>query len=252
MKVKINEKLICIPPHISTTWEHVKLLQAEENSTTKKYKLILRLAENKIVEIPEIEAALIDIAFSSHMKYLEGKSRSDKPEGGNKTFGSLIQQLMGLSPEQLSNIPIRFGISGGIPGIENLESAFQHNQEQADTPDMPLEVLEKAVGMAKLFMGGDLEAFPKPEPHCNCTHCQLARAIHHIPKNDMQEDSLVTEEDLKFRTWNIKESSESDKIYIVTNPLDSKEHYTVYLGTPLGCTCGQANCEHIKAVLLHS
>ncbi|MGH2612567.1 MAG: hypothetical protein ACRDFB_05905, partial [Rhabdochlamydiaceae bacterium] len=57
----------------------------------------------------------------------------------------------------------------------------------------------------------------------------------------------VSDEDLKFRTWDIKQ--ENDKLYSVTNPLDKKEHYNVFLGKPLGCTCGNKNCEHIQAVL---
>jgi hypothetical protein len=33
------------------------------------------------------------------------------------------------------------------------------------------------------------------------------------------------------------------------NPLDHKEHYNVFLGDPIGCSCGNNNCEHIQAVL---
>ena len=33
------------------------------------------------------------------------------------------------------------------------------------------------------------------------------------------------------------------------DPLDPNEHYNVFLGTPLGCTCGEKDCEHIRAVL---
>ena len=57
----------------------------------------------------------------------------------------------------------------------------------------------------------------------------------------------ITEDDLKFRNWDIRQTA--DKLYAVTNPLDENEHYSVFLGTPLGCTCGEKNCEHIRAVL---
>jgi len=247
MKVKIDEKLICIPPHISATWDQVTFLQSEEDPETKKFTLTIHLVDGKIVQIPNLDSALVDIAFAAHMKHLEGKPPSEDKEDEPKTFGGLLQQLTGLSPEQLSSMPIRFGLSGGMPGMENLEMAFQHNQEQADSPDMPPEVLEKASEMAKLVMGGDLGSFPKPEPHCNCMHCQLARAIHDISKIEKIEEEPVSDKDLTFRTWDIKESGE--KMFIVTNPLDPKEQYTVYLGKPVGCTCGQSDCEHIKAVL---
>lgn len=248
MKVKITEKLICIPPHISVTWDKVAFLQSKEDPETKKFTLSINLLNGKTVDIPDLDSSLVDIAFSAHLKNLEQKSGpSPETENEPKTFGNLLQQITGISPEQLAGMPIRFGISKGIPGMENLEMALNHNQEQANTPDMPPEVLEKIAGMAKLMLGGELESFPKPEPHCNCMHCQLARAIHNIPKTDLSDEEPITEEDLKFRTWDIKESGE--KMYMVTNPLDPKEHYTVYLGSPVGCTCGKANCEHIKAVL---
>lgn len=247
MKVKIDEKLICIPPHISATWDQITFLQSEEDPENQKFTLILHLVDGRVVHIPGLDSSLVDIAFSAHMKHLEGKSSAEKPEGESKTFGGLLQQLTGLSPDQLANMPIRFGISNGMPGMENIEMAFQHNQEQANAPDMPPEVLEKVSGMAKLVLGGDLESFPKPEPHCNCMHCQLARAIHNIPKANEIEEEPVSDEELTFRTWDIKETGEN--MYAVSNPLDQKEQYTVYLGTPVGCTCGQADCEHIKAVL---
>lgn len=245
MKVKIDEKLICIPPHISVTWDQVTFLQSREDPETKNFTLIIHLVDGKVVEVPDLDSSLIDIAFAAHMKHLEGKPSSDEEE--SKTFGGLLQQITGLTPEQLAGMPIRLGITKGLPGIENIEMAFQHNQEQANAPDMPAEVLEKIGGMAKMMLGGDLNAFPKPEPHCNCMHCQLARAIHDIPKNENIENEPVTDEDLTFRSWDIKERGE--KMFLVTNPLDPKEHYTVYLGSPVGCTCGDPDCEHIKAVL---
>jgi PhoH-like ATPase len=47
--------------------------------------------------------------------------------------------------------------------------------------------------------------------------------------------------------WGIEQTAE--QLYKVTNPLDANEQYNVFLGTPLGCTCGLKNCEHIRAVL---
>ncbi|MCH9627091.1 MAG: hypothetical protein S4CHLAM2_07250 [Chlamydiales bacterium] len=243
MKVKIDEKLICIPPHISTTWDQVTSLQSKENPETKKFTLAIHLLDGKVVQIPEIESSIVDVAFSAHMKHLGKKPTTEDP----KTVGGMLQQMTGLSADQLSGMPIRFGISSGMPGMENLETAFQHNQAQADLPDMPQEVLEKISEMAKMMLGGDLGSFPKPEPHCNCTHCQLARVIHDISKKEVVEEEPVSDEELTFRTWDIKDNGKN--MFCVTNPLDPKEQYTVYLGTPIGCTCGHHDCEHIKAVL---
>jgi hypothetical protein len=248
MKVKIDEKLICIPPYISTTWEQVTFLQSEEDPATHQFTLIIHISDGKDVRIPNLDAALIDIAFSAHIKYLERKGQNrQKTSETSKTVGSLLHQLTGLSPDQLANIPIRFGIGGieGMPGMEIL----QHNQSQADASDMPSDILEKISGMIKMMTNGEIAAFPKPEPHCNCPHCQVARSIHgETHQEDLSPpDQPVSDEDLKFRDWDI--TKKGDQLYCVTNPLDPREQYSVYLGIPVGCTCGQPHCEHIKAVL---
>jgi hypothetical protein len=250
MKVKIDEKLICIPPYISTTWELVTFLQAEEDTETHLFTLVIHLADETVVRIPQLDASLIDIAFAAHSKHLEKKGaipiRAKKGEEA-KTIGGLLQQLTGLSPEQLANVPIRFGIGGieGLPGMEVLH----HNQAQANSTDLPAEILEKISAMIKMMTNGDLNAFPKPEPHCNCPHCQVARSIHNLQKNEesTEYDHPVADEELKFRDWDILKKA--DNLYIVTNPLDPKEQYSVFLGAPIGCTCGESHCEHIKAVL---
>ena len=79
-------------------------------------------------------------------------------------------------------------------------------------------------------------SIPKAEPHCNCTYCQIARAIQagSLELGEHDEVEEVSEEDLKFRDWDIEQKSE--EIYEVTNPIDQNEHYQVFLGNPVGCT----------------
>jgi len=250
MKVKIDEKLICIPPYVSTTWEQVAFLQSLEDPESQLFTLVIHLQDGKEVKIPNLDTSLIDIAFSSHLKYLEKRgSSSSRAKIGeeSKTIGNLLQQLTGLSPEQLTSMPIKFGIAGieGMPGMEVL----QHNQSQGNAPEMPADVLEKIADMIKMMIQGDISAFPKPEPHCNCPHCQVARSIHGLEKADetAELDQNISDEELKFRDWDIVKKGE--QLYSVSNPLDPKEQYSVFLGTPIGCTCGQSHCEHIKAVL---
>jgi hypothetical protein len=250
MKVKIDEKLICIPPYVSTTWDQVAFLQSEEDSETHLFTLMIHLLDGKTVAIPNLDASLIDIAFSAHIHYLERALPSpSKPKGEqeSKTIGHLFSQLTGLSPEQLTNMPIRLGISGieGMPGMEVL----QHNPSQSHSSDMPSEVLEKISIMIKTMTNGDVSAFPKPEPHCNCPHCQVARSIHNLKTEEALSDidQPVEDEDLTFKNWEIVKKGEN--LYVVTNPLDLREQYNVYLGSPVGCTCGQSHCEHIEAVL---
>jgi hypothetical protein len=57
----------------------------------------------------------------------------------------------------------------------------------------------------------------------------------------------VSPHELKFREWDIQQAG--DKLYNVSNPFDKGEQYQVYLGNPVGCTCGKSKCEHIVAVL---
>ncbi len=243
MKIKIDEKLICIPPHLSTTWDQVSSIHAEEESHPNHHLLTIHLKDGSEVQINGLDSSVVDIAFSAHMKHLENNPAQDESHG--KTFGGVIQQLTGLSPEQLAGVPIRLGL--GLPGgMDGLEMAMQHNQEQNNAPDVPSEMLEKIMMLAKTMIGSDISAFPKPEPHCNCLHCQVARAIHQLPKEAQQEED-VSDEDLSFRDWEIVQKNE--QLFEVTSPLDPKEHYSVFLGTPVGCTCGIEGCEHLKAVL---
>ena len=127
-----------------------------------------------------------------------------------------------------------------------MNSAMQHNPAQADSPPMPKELLEKITGIAKVLGLEDPSQLPKPEPHCNCPFCQIARSFHG-GEAEVKMEEEVSAIDLQFRTWDIKQTAE--KLYTLTNPLDEKEYYNVFLGDPLGCTCGQKNCEHIRAVL---
>lgn len=243
MKIKISDSIVCIPPHISTTWDHVTFIQSEKEEFGERWTLIFHLADGKVVRVPHLDASLVDIAFNAHMKYLE--TSGAQKEQAKSSAGFL--NLTGLSPEQIGVLPLQFNIAGGLNGMEN---AMQHNAAHADTPPVPREILEKISGIVKLITGGDTTAFPKPEPHCNCVHCQIARALHGKSSQEegkSEEEETVTEEDLKFRTWDIAPAGE--KLYIVTNPLDPNEHYSVFIGSPVGCTCGEPHCEHIRAVL---
>jgi len=75
----------------------------------------------------------------------------------------------------------------------------------------------------------------------------MVRALHDEPSQQGEGEEEVSDEDLTFQDWEVKQ--EGDKLYLVTNPLDRDERYRVFLGKPLGCTCGKTNCEHIRMVL---
>jgi hypothetical protein len=235
--MKISPKILNIPPYISTSWKNVDSVYIE--IIDKKPVLIIALkTPARTVKIPNLDPKVVEVIFNAHAKFLE----EDAPE---KVIEKQEQQ-----PPPLNNL-LNFGLPLGSGDLQSLGNVMQHNPEQKNAPDLPKEILDKIVGISSM-LGKDMPIeIPKAEPHCNCIHCQIARALvgekkEEEPKNDTTED-VVTEEDLRFRLWDIKQSG--DKLYTVSNPLDENEHYQVFLGKPLGCTCGDKNCEHIKAVL---
>ncbi len=220
--MKITDKILSLPPYISTAWKNIVSIHVE----TRPYGhiLLIELVTGTKVEVPNLDHKLMEQIFSMHALVLEKESQNPI---ATQTFA----------------IPLPFPIEG-------LTSTLQHNPEQADTPPLPPEILEKIQSL-KGILPEDLTSLQKAEPHCNCPYCQITRAITgallEAEASIPQIEEEVTAADLTFRNWDIKQ--EGDRIYSVTNPLDGKEHYNVFLGEPVGCTCGSKNCEHIQAVL---
>ncbi|MCH9632365.1 MAG: hypothetical protein S4CHLAM6_06970 [Chlamydiae bacterium] len=235
MQFVINEKILSIPPHISTTWESVASLHM--SPPPQGNILIISLHNGTTIQIPDLGQDILTKIFQTHSEFISSKTKQKPAVDPSQIFNM----------DNMANIgfPMRFG-----GALEGLGAAMQHNSEQSNAPDLPKEVLEKISAVAKI-MDNDksLEQSLKAEPHCNCMHCQIARAINgqeQITETEETEEE-VSDDDLKFRTWDIAQTG--DKLYCVSNPLNKEEQYSVYLGEPLGCTCGQKNCEHIKAVL---
>ncbi|HEX4839171.1 MAG TPA: hypothetical protein VFU89_01875 [Rhabdochlamydiaceae bacterium] len=214
--MKITDKILSLPPYISTAWKNIISIHVE----TRPYGhvLLIELVTGTKVEIPHLDPKLMEKIFQMHAMVLE---KENSPIA-TQTFA----------------FPLPFPIEG-------LTSVLQHNPEQADTPPLPPEILEKIESL-KGVLPEDIIQNQKAEPHCNCPYCQITRALTNI-EHPAQIEEEVSAADLTFRSWDIKQ--EAEKLYSVTNPLDLKEHYNVFLGEPVGCTCGTKNCEHIQAVL---
>lgn len=237
---KINQKILSIPPYISTSWKNINTFHMKE--IEGKPVLVIALHNGTSIDIPGLEKSLIEEVFEAHSKFVEGETKEPQVES-LKTFEP--------SKEDASfSFGLPFQISGGDTSL-NPSSFLEHNSSQADSPEMPKEVIQKITSITKA-LGMDMEQMniPKAEPHCNCPYCQIVRAIHEnndeTPPQEVIEEE-VSDEDLTFRDWDIKQ--EGDKLYIVSNPLNTEEHYQVYLGNPIGCTCGKKNCEHVRTVL---
>jgi hypothetical protein len=239
---KINHKILSIPPYISTSWKNINTLHMKE--IEGKQVLVIVLHNETLIEIPGLEEKLIGQIFDAHSQYADHETKEPQAES-LKTFEP--------TPENENDVSFSFGIPfqmSGAEGIESIGSFLQHNPDQANTPKMPPDVIEKITSITKA-LGMDMEQMniPKAEPHCNCPYCQIAKVLQgELPDSPQEEiEEEVTEEDLRFREWDIKQ--EGDKLYIVSNPLDTNERYQVFLGNPVGCTCGEKNCEHVRTVL---
>lgn len=215
----INQKILSIPPHLSVSWKQIASIHKEGSS------LVVLLSTGSRIDVPNLAENIIEQIFNMHAQVLQ------------------LEQ----EPQTTPGMPLKFGFEG----MENFGNMMQHSSEQSDSPDLPSEMLGKISNLAKALGMQDTNLeLPEAEPHCNCPFCQIAKAMANatdqIQESEEQEEP-VSEEDLHFRDWDI--SQEADKLYIVKNPLDTEEHYQVFLGAPVGCTCGDKNCEHIRAVL---
>jgi len=242
--MKINENILSIPPHISTSWKNIKAIHM------KGSLLLVTLIDGETISVPELTPEVIETVFVSHAKYLEDEVSMDSFSNSHGATEHLFSQIASESSE--ADSPFRLGINN----IEGITAAMQHNPAQANAPDLPSEMLTKIISIAKIVSPDETMGIPKAEPHCNCFHCQIARAIHQGLEEEHQdlrtnstegEEEEVADEELTFCQWEINQSG--NKLYTVVNRLDTKEKYNVYLGNPVGCTCGKEGCEHILAVL---
>ncbi len=241
MQIKINEKIISIPPYISTTWSQIAALRM------KGSRLSIVLKGGEAIDISHLEEEQILHIFSFHAAYLESSLLEKKEESG--LFSALVNK-------ELPNFLSGSSLSISLGSIDGLSSIAQHDSKQANAPDLPPSVLAKIGEMAQIIFSWDDENQPRPEPHCNCFHCQIARAVENknscmeLIENDftvIHSEEEVTEEELQFQQWQIDPVKE--QLYQVTNRLDTTESYHVFLGSPIGCTCGKKDCEHLIAVL---
>lgn len=220
--MKITQKVLSIPPYLSTTWSNIASLQLR--SKNDRSLLMITLNDGTQVEIPSMGQSDIDEIFQAHANYSEGEP-------------SLLKSL----DHSLSfSLPFKSTDEGAI--LDPLSAQMQHNPEQADLPPIPAHVLDK---ISVIMRSLGLESSPlldQGQPGCNCIYCQLSRSL-----NKAEVEEIVEESDLTFRDWEVSEKE--DKLYHVINPLDKNEYYDVFLGEPIGCTCGSKNCEHIRAVL---
>jgi hypothetical protein len=226
--MKITPKILSIPPYISTSWTQIRTLYMQENN------LVICLANGTTIAIPNLNAQEIETIFAAHTHFMNTPAPAPQQQAGSFLHEGIASMHLNLD------------------NMETITSVMHHNPEQAHMPNLPKEILKKIAGIAKIIAPGEIQNMPKPEPHCNCPHCQIAKAIHEVENEKaeiplQQEEEIVNDKDLAFQQWEILQIEHN--LYSVTNRLDTSEKYNVFLGEPVGCTCGVPGCEHILAVL---
>lgn len=233
--MKITPQILSIPPYLSTTWKNIAALHTVAEADS--YRLFVLFYNQTQAEVPGLSKREIDLIFAAHALYLRG--------GREET--SLLP-LPGNAPLAFSIEGFRPLFGGAGDSTEIFAGGLHHNPAQANLPPLPADFLEKITAMLRSLQIAE-GAMPPAESDCSCIYCQIARNLHESPPSlkEEAEEETVSEEELTFRTWDIEQKGK--ELYTVTHPLDKAESYTVFLGTPLGCTCGNKDCEHIQAVL---
>lgn len=235
--MKVTHKIISIPPYISTSWDKVSSLHLSDKN------LVITLKDDTHISIPQLSPANIEEIFAAHALYLEQQETKEPQTHATQAVSASIEQIA-------TPFRILFGT------LESISQALQHNPAYSNLAALPQEIVSKIEMLGKTLPPEELANFLHPVSGCNCMYCQISRIlkgehtsapVEHTAVEHLEDE--VAEEDLHFEQWIIE--SIGDKMYLVTNKLDPNEHYSVYLGNPIGCTCGKQNCEHIVAVLRH-
>ena len=231
--MNINEKFFSFPPFLSTSWAHVTAL-----SINRQGNVTVHMNSGDSISLPELSQDMIELIFRAHAGFLENQVLNEPIFRHKKLPPSIKNRLE-------SEFPLRFSFGT----MDGFGSAMQHNPAQKNAPNLPDEMISKIAEVSRILAPDDPDQIPKPEPHCNCYHCQIARALNQNFQHEQEPciEENVSDEELQFDQWAITQTG--DKLFNVANKLDQNENYSVYLGDPIGCTCGKPDCEHILAVL---
>ncbi len=234
MQVKITEKILSITPYLSTSWSRIAALHM------KGGVMAVTLIDGDTVNIPGLSNETIELIFMRHAAYLDNEQETSSIDSS-----SLKEESLKSLIEQTGDSSLKFVFGSPMDG---LSTALQHDPSQANAADLPAEVLQKISAISKIIIPADELSLPKAEPFCNCFHCQIARAMNAdtLPSSEELIEE-VSDADLQFQEWVITQTGE--QLFSVASRLNEHEKYNVYLGQPVGCTCGKAGCEHILAVL---
>ena len=164
--MRINHKILSIPPYISTSWKHILSLKAESDA------LLVHLQDGSHITIPHLHPSIMEAIFATHAKVLETEPKT---------------------PPQAPSLSLSLEL------IDSPPSTLKHSPEDKDCPDLPLEVLQNILIMARTMGLQNSPFLPEEEPFCHCPHCQIVKALKSSSSELLEED--ISEEDLSFNSW---------------------------------------------------
>jgi hypothetical protein len=212
--------------------------------------LVIILFGGESINVPGLKPEIIEAVFAAHAEFLEqeasqqSESKQDSNQLMNLPFGlPLFSQTLPMFTS--GDSAFQFGIGS----MEGIGTAMQHNPAQADAPDLPSEILQKISAIVKIVAPEEVISGVAAVQDCNCPHCQITRAIqgNEIESQPFDVKNLPSEirETQHFQIQQIGE----DLYTVMDNHDASRTEYKVFLGRPVGCTCGKEGCVHLVAVL---
>lgn len=234
MHEKITDKLISIPPYVSTSWDQVSALQREGEV------LHIFLLSGAKITIPHVSEEAFQHLFTHHSRWIE-KETPLSQTAPDVTFDTIQKGL-----KDVVSLTMKLGVSA----LGQLGQVLEHNPAHAHLPPLPPEMVDRIKALTNIISKEDLKSLQPPVEHCHCLYCQIVRLLRGnelLTEEPSPQDEVIEDKDLQFSQWQV--APLADQQYIVRNKLDSHEEYKVFLGDPMGCTCGKPHCEHIVAVL---
>ena len=76
--MKINPKILSIPPYISTSWKNIASLHVENQPTV--FVLVVTLLNGARIEVPDLEPSMIESIFAAHTRYMEQDEKPAQPK----------------------------------------------------------------------------------------------------------------------------------------------------------------------------
>ena len=94
---KINQKILSIPPYISTSWKNINTLHMKE--IEGKPVLVIALHNGTSIDIPGLQKSLIEEIFEAHSKYFEQETKEPQ-----------VESLQTYEPSKESDVSFSFGL----------------------------------------------------------------------------------------------------------------------------------------------